>query len=88
MSFSSTPPLSADLRIQQLETTLFSVMTQVTDLRSELQSLRSQRDDLQQRVDDLEEDIHVHHESAIQHHAVRLDALDGGLDEQPDDDSN
>ena len=88
MSFLSTPPLSADQRIQQLETTLFSVMTQVTDLRSELQSLRSQRDDLQQRLEELEEDVNVHHESVLQSHAVRLDALDGGLDEQPDDDSN
>ena len=92
MSFSSTPPLSADQRIQHLETTLISVMTQVTDLRSELQSLRSQRDDLQQRLEELEEDVNVHQESAVQAntyrlslHNDRLDALDGGPDEQQDD---
>ena len=85
MSFSSTPPLSAEQRIQQLETNMISVLTQVTELRSELQSLRSQRDDLQQRLEEVEEDVNVHHESVLQSHAIRLDALDGGLDEQQDD---
>jgi chromosome segregation ATPase len=92
---SSLPVPSPDQRFQQLESAVFSLIAQVAELTSELQSLRSQRDDLQQRLEELEEDVNVHQESAVQAntyrlslHNDRLDALDGGPDEQQDDDSD
>ena len=95
---SSLQILSPEQRIQQLESNLISLMSQVMDLDRQLRSSLAERADLQQRVDRLEaqslmaEDlIHDNNEELQERldvHDDRLDDLDGGPEEQQNDDSD
>jgi len=95
---SSLQILSPEQRIQQLESTLISVMTQVQDLDRQLRSSLAERADLQQRMDRLEalqgmaEDVIYDNNEELQErldvHDDRLDNLDGGPEEQQNDDSD
>ena len=87
----SFPQPSADQRLQQLESTVMSLQTQVADLTRELQSARTQREELQVRLDEQEEI----NENSAQNHECRLiqlerrvDNVDGGQDGEQYDDSN
>jgi chromosome segregation ATPase len=78
-------------RIQQLESTLMSVLTQLQDLTRDLQSSRTERADLQRRVDWLEEEqlcSSQNIETDLSDLRLRVDDLDGGPDEQQIDDSD
>ena len=90
---SSLQILSPEQRIQQLESTLLSVLTQLADLTSQLQST-------QQRVKEMELEANelvssqAHDadweelQGRINDHENRLYDLDGGPDEQRNDDSD
>ena len=91
----SIPQLSTEQRLQQLESTVISLLTQVSELSRQLESARSQRDDLQRVCDslahlsDMEQYID---EADLQNLPDRLDDLttrvteiDGGPFEQEDD---
>ena len=94
---SSLQILSPEQRIQQLESNLISLMSQVMDLDRQLRSSLAERADLQQRVDRLEalqgmaEDLIFDNNAELQErldvHDDRLDNLDGGPEEQQNDDS-
>ena len=88
----SSPHLpSPEQRIQQLESTLMSVLTQLQDLTRDLQSSRTERADLQRRVDWLEEEQQCSSqniETDLNDLRLRVDDLDGGPDEQQNDDSD
>jgi chromosome segregation ATPase len=92
---SSLQILSPEQRIQQLESTLISVMTQVQDLDRQLRSSLAERADLLQRLenvedqvdDDVLEDLNNLH-GRLNDHENRLYDLDGGPDEQQNDDSD
>jgi chromosome segregation ATPase len=82
---------SPEQRIQQLESTLMSVLTQLQDLTRDLQSSRTERADLQRRVDWLEEEqlcSSQNIETDLNDLRLRVDDLDGGPDEQQIDDSD
>jgi chromosome segregation ATPase len=82
---------SPEQRIQQLESTLMSVLTQLQDLTRDLQSSRTERADLQRRVDWLEEEqlcSSQNIETDLSDLRLRVDDLDGGPDEQQIDDSD
>ena len=95
---SSLQILSPEQRIQQLESNLISVMAQVQDLDRQLRSSLAERADLQQRLDRLEaltgmaEDLIFDNNAELQErldvHDDRLDNLDGGPEEQQNDDSD
>jgi peptidoglycan hydrolase CwlO-like protein len=95
---SSLQVLSPEQRIQQLESNLISLMSQVMDLDRQLRSSLAERADLQQRVDRLEaltdmaEEVIYENNAELQErldvHDDRLDNLDGGPEEQQNDDSD
>ena len=95
---SSLQILSPEQRIQQLESNLISLMSQVMDLDRQLRSSLAERADLQQRMDRLEalqgmaEDLIYDNNAELQErldvHDDRLDDLDGGPEEQQNDDSD
>jgi regulator of replication initiation timing len=99
---SSLQILSPEQRIQQLESNLISVMAQVQDLDRQLRSSLAERADLLQRLENVEDqvtddvlddlnDLHgrLNVQLAILNvHDDRLDDLDGGAEEQQNDDSD
>ena len=88
----SIPQLSTEQRLQQLESTVISLLTQVSELSRQLESARSQRDDLQRVCDSFEHMEQYILEADLQNLPDRLDDLttrvteiDGGPFEQEDD---
>ena len=90
----SIPQLSTEQRLQQLESTVIILLTQVSELSRQLESARSQRDDLQRVCDSFEylEQYRYILEAELQNLPDRLDDLttrvteiDGGPFEQEDD---
>ena len=92
---SSLQILSPEQRIQQLESNLISVMAQAQDLDRQLRSSLAERADLLQRLenvedqvtDDVLDDLNNLH-GRLNVHDDRLDNLDGGAEEQQNDDSD
>ena len=92
---SSIPVLSPEQRIQQLESTVLQLISQVAGLTSELQSARADHQTLLSDMEQLEFVSGGHHEQDMEElqgrlnaHDDRLDDLDGGPDEQQNDDSD
>ena len=92
---SSLQILSPEQRIQQLESNLQLVLTQVADLTRQLQTALAERANMLQRLenvedqvdDDVLEDLNNLH-GRLNDHENRLYDLDGGPDEQQNDDSD
>ena len=84
------PVLSPEQRIQQLESTVSSLISQVNELTRELQSTRTEREELQ---DDLGEMAQTHSDLAhdygnrLSRIERRVDDVDGGDEEQYNDSS-
>jgi chromosome segregation ATPase len=91
----SIPVLSPEQRIQQLESTVLQLISQVAGLTRELQSARADHQSLARDMDQLVPVSGQEHEQDMEElqgrlnaHDDRLDDLDGGPDEQQNDDSD
>ena len=91
----SMPVLSPEQRIQQLESTVLQLISQVAGLTSQLQSARADHQSLVNDMEQLEPVSGGEHEQDMEElqgrlnaHDDRLDDLDGGPDEQQNDDSD
>ena len=88
----SIPQLSTEQRLQQLESTVIILLTQVSELSRQLESARSQRDDLQRVCDSFEHMEQYILEADLQNLpdclddlTTRVTEIDGGPFEQEDD---
>ena len=91
---SSLPVPSPDQRFQQLESAVFSLIAQVAELTRDLQSARNQREALQRQLDELTETVEMNEGCTDQTQEVlsdlklRVDDLDGGVQDRQQDDSD
>ena len=89
---SSLPVPSPDQRFQQLESAVFSLIAQVAELTRDLQSARNQREALQRQLDELTETVEMNENCSDQTQEVlsdlklRVDDLDGGVQDRQQDD--